>query len=38
MGVWTIGTGSILVESQVEEILVKEYAQFSNSCFPAKFA
>ena len=31
MGVWMIGTGSITIKPQVDEVLIKEYIQFSKS-------
>ena len=33
MGVWIIGTGSILIKPQVDETLIKEYIQFSKVVF-----
>ena len=37
MGVWMIGTGSISIKPQVDEALIKEYIQFSKSCFPEEY-
>ena len=37
MGVWMIGTGNISIKPQVEENLIKEYMQFSKSCFPKAY-
>ena len=37
MGVWMIGTGNISINHQVDEELIKEYIQFSKSCFPEKY-
>ena len=37
MGVWMIGTGNISINPQVDEELIKEYIQFSKSCFPEKY-
>ena len=37
MGVWMIGTGNISVKPRVEEALIKEYIQFSESCFPKEY-
>lgn len=37
MGVWMIGTGDIRIKPQVDEALIKEYIQFSNSCFPEEY-
>ena len=37
MGVWMIGTGSISIKPQVDEALMKEYIQFSKSCFPEEY-
>ena len=37
MGVWMIGTGNISIKPQVDEELIKEYMQFSESCFPAEY-
>lgn len=37
MGVWMIGTGSITIKPQVDETLIKEYIQFSKSCFPEEY-
>ena len=37
MGVWMIGTGNIMIKPQVDEALIKEYAQFSQSCFPKEY-
>lgn len=37
MGVWMIGTGNITIKPQVDEVLIKEYIQFSKSCFPEEY-
>ena len=37
MGVWMIGTGNILIKPQVDEALIKEYIQFSKSCYPKEY-
>ena len=37
MGVWMIGTGNISIKPQVDEELIKEYIQFSKSCFPEEY-
>ena len=37
MGIWMIGTGSITIKPDVDETLIKEYVQFSNSCFPEEY-
>ena len=37
MGVWMIGTGNISIKPQVDENLIKEYIQFSSSCFPEEY-
>jgi len=37
MSVWMIGTGNISIKPQVEEALIKEYIQFSKSCFPKEY-
>ena len=37
MGAWMIGTGSISIIPQVNEELIKEYIQFSKSCFPKDY-
>lgn len=37
MGVWIIGTGNITIKPRVEEGLIKEYIQFSKSCFPEEY-
>ena len=37
MGVWMIGTGNITIKPQVDEALIKEYVQFSKSCFPKDY-
>ena len=37
MGVWMIGTGNISIKPQVEENLIKEYIQFSKSCYPKEY-
>ena len=37
MGVWMIGTGNISIKPQVEENLIKEYIQFSKSCYPEDY-
>ena len=37
MGVWMIGTGNITIKPQVDEELIKEYIQFSKSCFPEEY-
>ena len=37
MGIWMIGTGNISIKPQVEEALIKEYIQFSKSCFPEEY-
>ena len=34
MGIWMIGTGNITIKPEVDETLIKEYIQFSKSCFP----
>lgn len=34
MGVWMIGTGNISIKPQVDDELIKEYIQFSKSCYP----
>ncbi|MEE0862965.1 MAG: hypothetical protein U0L79_08295 [Lachnospiraceae bacterium] len=33
MGIWMIGTGNITIKPEVDETLIKEYLQFSKSCF-----
>lgn len=37
MGVWMIGAGSISIKPQVDEALIREYIQFSKSCFPKAY-
>lgn len=37
MGAWMIGTGNITIKPQVDEALIKEYIQFSKSCFPEEY-
>jgi len=37
MGVWMIGTGNISINPQVDESLIREYIQFSKSCFPKEY-
>ena len=37
MGVWMIGTGNISIKPQVEENLLKEFIQFSKSCYPEDY-
>ena len=37
MGVWMIGVGSISIKPQVDDKLIKEYIEFSKSCFPKKY-
>ena len=37
MGVWMIGKGSISIKPQVDEMLIKEYIQFSKNCFPKEY-
>ena len=37
MGVWMIGTGNITIKPEVDEALIKEYIQFSKSCFPQEY-
>lgn len=37
MSVWLIGTGNISIKPQVEDSLIKEYMQFSKSCFPKEY-
>ena len=37
MGVWMIGTGNITIKPQVDETFIKEYVQFSKSCFPKEY-
>ena len=37
MGVWMIGTGNITINPQVDEELIKEYMDFSNTCFPEDY-
>ena len=37
MGVWMIGTGNISIKPQVDKDLIKEYIQFSSSCFPEEY-
>ena len=37
MSVWMIGIGDILVEPHVDEMLIKEYIQFSKSCSPDEY-
>lgn len=34
MGIWMIGTGNITIKPEVDETLIEEYIQFSESCFP----
>ena len=38
MGVWMIGTGNISVKPQVNEAFIKEYIEFSKSCFPKEYS
>ena len=37
MGVWTIGIGNMTIRPQVDEKLIKEYIEFSNTCFPKAY-
>ena len=37
MSVWMIGTGNITIKPEVDETLIKEYIQFSKSCFPEEY-
>lgn len=37
MGVWTIGIGNMTIRPQVDEKLIKEYIEFSNTCFPKEY-
>ena len=37
MSVWMIGTGNITIKPKVDETLIKEYIQFSKSCFPEEY-
>ena len=37
MGIWMIGTGNIMIKPKVDETLIKEYIQFSKSCFPEAY-
>ena len=37
MSVWMIGTGNISIKPQVDGDLIKEYIQFSRSCFPEEY-
>ncbi len=37
MGVWMIGTGNITIKPQVDGNLIKEYIQFSKTCFPEEY-
>ena len=37
MSVWMIGTGNIMIKPEVDETLIKEYIQFSKSCFPEEY-
>lgn len=37
MSVWVIGTGSITIKPDIDESLIKEYVEFSRSCFPEEY-
>lgn len=37
MGIWMIGTGSISIKPLVDEVLIKEFIQFTKDCHPEEY-